>query len=168
MKDFDRYAAVPGTKFEDLMPDFFLDEFLEAEQKNIVDKQNSEAKVGVGPHPASSGSGPIQDVLNQLETIISDDVVKKTNAVFAFSIPDDNSEWYLDLKTGSGSCGLGKPIYGPADVTFYLKMADFQKMFAGKLKPMTAYMTGKLKISGNLGKAMALEKLMGKMQQARA
>lgn len=94
--------------------------------------------------------------------------MKKTNAVFAFSIPDDNSEWYLDLKTGSGSCGLGKPASGTADVTFTLKTADFQKMFAGKLKPTTAYMTGKLKISGNLGKAMALEKLMGKMQQARS
>jgi len=170
VKDFDRYAAVPGTKFEDLMPDFFLDEFLEAEQKNIVDKQNSEAKAAAAPSPppASSGSGPIQDVFNQLETFISDDVVKKTNAVFAFSIPDDNSEWYLDLKTGSGSCGLGKPASGAADVTFTLKTADFQKMFAGKLKPTTAYMTGKLKISGNLGKAMALEKLMGKMQQARS
>ena len=38
-------------------------------------------------------------------------------------------------------------------------------MFAGKLKPTTAFMTGKLKIEGNMGKAMALEKLMGKMQK---
>lgn len=30
----------------------------------------------------------------------------------------------------------------------------------GKLKPTTAFMTGKLKISGNLQKAMKLEKLM--------
>ena len=69
------------------MPDFFLDEFLETDQKNIVDKQNSEAKAP--SPPASSGSGPIQDVFNQLETFISDDVVKKTNAVFAFSIPGE-------------------------------------------------------------------------------
>ena len=35
MKDFNQYAAVPGTKFEDLMPDFFLDDFSEANQKTI-------------------------------------------------------------------------------------------------------------------------------------
>jgi putative sterol carrier protein len=38
-------------------------------------------------------------------------------------------------------------------------------MFSGKLKPTTAFMTGKLKIEGNMGKAMSLEKLMGKMQK---
>merc|ERR1711971_243393 len=45
-----------------------------------------------------------------------------------------------------------------------LKDTDFTKMFSGKLKPTTAFMTGKLKLSGDMGKAMKLEKLMGKMQ----
>jgi hypothetical protein len=35
---------------------------------------------------------------------------------------------------------------------------------AGKLKPAGAFMTGKLKISGNLQKAMKLEKLMGMLK----
>ena len=35
---------------------------------------------------------------------------------------------------------------------------------SGKLKPTTAFMTGKLKLEGDMGKAMKLEKLMGKMQ----
>ena len=77
---------------------------------------------------------------------------------------DDNSEWYIDLKNGTGSYGKGQPA-NAADVTFTLKSADFAKMFTGKLKPTTAFMTGKLKIAGNMGKAMALEKLMGKMQK---
>ena len=41
----------------------------------------------------------------------------------------------------------------------------FQTFFSGKLKPTTAFMTGKMKIQGDMGKAMKLEKLMGKMQQ---
>lgn len=36
--------------------------------------------------------------------------------------------------------------------------------FLGKLKPATAFMMGKLKISGNLQKAMKLEKLMGSLK----
>jgi len=35
---------------------------------------------------------------------------------------------------------------------------------AGKLKATAAFMTGKLKIKGDMGKAMKLEKLMGAMQ----
>ena len=37
-------------------------------------------------------------------------------------------------------------------------------LLIGKLKPTTAFMTGKLKMQGDMGKAMKLEKLMGKMQ----
>ena len=81
-----------------------------------------------------------------------------------YDFVDDNSEWYIDLKNGAGSYGKGQPA-GEADVTFTLKSADFGKMFSGKLKPTTAFMTGKLKIAGNMGKAMSLEKLMGKMQK---
>jgi len=72
-------------------------------------------------------------------------------------------QWYLDLKNGAGSCGAGVAHCSP-DVTMRLKDTDFTKMFSGKLKPTTAFMTGKLKLEGDMGKAMKLEKLMGKMQ----
>merc|ERR1712045_121986 len=75
----------------------------------------------------------------------------------------DAGKWYVDLKNGSGACGTGAAPSEP-DVTFRMKDNDFQKMFAGKLKPTTAFMTGKLKLEGDMGKAMKLEKLMGKMQ----
>lgn len=35
---------------------------------------------------------------------------------------------------------------------------------AGKLKPAAAFMTGKMKLSGDMGKAMKLDKLMGKLK----
>ena len=38
-------------------------------------------------------------------------------------------------------------------------------MFEGKLKPTNAFMTGKLKLAGDMGKAMALEKMMKKMNK---
>lgn len=76
----------------------------------------------------------------------------------------DAGKWYVDLKNGSGACGTGAAPSEP-DVTFVMKDNNFQKMFAGKLKPTTAFMTGKMKIQGDMGKAMKLEKLMGKMQQ---
>ena len=75
----------------------------------------------------------------------------------------ESGTWFIDLKNGAGSVGSGEPTSGAADVTFTLKDADFVSMFQGKLKPTNAFMTGKLKLSGDMGKAMALEKMMKKM-----
>ena len=41
---------------------------------------------------------------------------------------------------------------------------DFVKMFKGELNPTQAFMSGKLKIKGDMMIAMKLEKLMGKMR----
>lgn len=76
---------------------------------------------------------------------------------------NESGTWYVDLKTGpAGSCGIGSPAAKP-DVTLSMNAEDFQQMFEGKLKPTMAFMSGKLKLEGNMGKAMALEKLFGKM-----
>jgi len=168
MKDFKQYLANPDGKEEDLMPDFFLDDFSLGAQQEVVNRQTEQVAAKTTAAPAAQGSGPIQEVFTQLEGHLSEEMVKKTNAVFAFSISDDNTEWYLDLKNGAGACGAGKPAGGKADVTFTVNTANFGKMFAGKIKPTTAFMTGKLKIAGNMGKAMALEKMMAKMQKGRS
>ena len=70
----------------------------------------------------------------------------------------------MDVKNGSGNTGAGVPPSGEADCTMTLDTENFQKMFAGKLNPTQAFMSGKLKIQGNLPLAMKLEGLMKKMQ----
>lgn len=45
---------------------------------------------------------------------------------------------------------------GRADVTVKVKDADLVKMFEGKLNPMTALMTGRLKVKGDVGLAQRL------------
>ena len=70
---------------------------------------------------------------------------------------------YLDLKNGSGKYGKGDPPV-KADCTLTMDSENFFKVFSGNMKPTMAYMTGKLKIGGDLNKAMKLEKLMGKLK----
>lgn len=66
---------------------------------------------------------------------------------------------YIDLKSGKGSCGKGDaPI--PPDAVLTMDSENFFNMFSGKMKPATAYLMGKIKINGNLQKALKLEKLM--------
>ncbi|ROT61876.1 hypothetical protein C7M84_020311 [Penaeus vannamei] len=103
-------------------------------------------------------------VFAKIEGFLSEELVEKTRAVYAFDVTGDESgKWYLDLKNGSGACGRGDPPVA-ADATFSMNSSNFFKMFSGSLKPTTAFMTGKMKLSGDMGKAMKLEKLMGKLK----
>ena len=44
----------------------------------------------------------------------------------------------------------------PADVTFTASVEVFEEIFNGELEPTAAFMTGKLKIDGDMGTAMRL------------
>ena len=53
---------------------------------------------------------------------------------------------------------------GPADTTIKRSWDDWQKMAAGELDGMTAFMTGKLKIEGDMGNAMQLQGVLAKLR----
>ena len=80
------------------------------------------------------------------------------NALFSGS---KGGEWYLDLKNGSGAVGKGPS--SNADVTFSLSDSDFLDVFEGRVSATSAFMSGKMKLKGDMGKALALDGLMKKM-----
>jgi putative sterol carrier protein len=47
-----------------------------------------------------------------------------------------------------------------ADCTLKMDFSDFSDMITGKLDGMTAFMTGKLKIEGDMGVAMKLQSIL--------
>ncbi|MEW9835234.1 SCP2 sterol-binding domain-containing protein [Mesorhizobium marinum] len=47
------------------------------------------------------------------------------------------------------------------DCTIKLSLGDLEDMIAGDLSPTTAFMTGKLKVEGDMSVAMALSQLIG-------
>lgn len=101
--------------------------------------------------------------MNALKKLVSADLVSKINGVYAFNISDASvKEWFLDLKNGNGRLEAGK-YDGKPDCQMTLSSDVFNQMVSGKLKPTSAFMSGKLKIKGNMGLAMKLEKLMGSL-----
>ena len=50
--------------------------------------------------------------------------------------------------------------YHDRNCAITMSMTDFTKMINGKLKPMTAFATGKLKVDGDLGKAAEFGNLL--------
>jgi len=52
----------------------------------------------------------------------------------------------------------------PADTTIKTSWDDWQKMAGGELDGMTAFMTGKLKIEGDMSNAMQLQGVLAKLR----
>ena len=53
---------------------------------------------------------------------------------------------------------------GEADTTIKVSWDDWQAMAAGQLDGMTAFMTGKLKVEGDMGNAMQLQGVLAKLR----
>ena len=53
---------------------------------------------------------------------------------------------------------------GAADTTIKVSWDDWQAMAAGQLDGMTAFMTGKLKVEGDMSNAMQLQGVLAKMR----
>lgn len=48
-----------------------------------------------------------------------------------------------------------------ADCTIRLSLSDLEDMISGELSPTTAFMTGKIKVEGDMSVAMALSQMIG-------
>lgn len=104
--------------------------------------------------------GQIPTLFASISKVLSSDLVSKTQAIYQFNVKGkEEGVWHIDLKNGDGQCGQGEPK-NPPDATLTMDGQHFADMFAGKLKPTTAFMMGKLKIKGDIQKAMKLEKMM--------
>ena len=53
---------------------------------------------------------------------------------------------------------------GEADTTIKVSWDDWQQMAGGQLDGMTAFMTGKLKVEGDMGNAMQLQGVLSKLR----
>ena len=63
--------------------------------------------------------------------------------------------------------GAGKQVAeedGDADTTIKVDWNDWQQMASGQLDGMTAFMTGKLKIEGDMSNAMQLQGVLAKLK----
>ena len=107
----------------------------------------------------TTGNKSVDALFEKMATLITEDLVRETNAIFVFYLRDEMLEYFLDMKNDGGGCGRGKPP-SPADTTLSMTFDSFNKLFTGKMKTVSAYMSGKLRISGDLTVAMKLEKLM--------
>ena len=74
---------------------------------------------------------------------------------YVFEI-DGAGTWKVDVQDGQVSVTEGS---GDADTTISASEETFGQIASGDMNATTAYMTGKLKVKGDMGAAMKLQKL---------
>jgi putative sterol carrier protein len=77
------------------------------------------------------------------------------NKSYVFDI-EGAGVWKVDVQDSGIEVTEGG---GDADATIHASEDTFRAIAAGEQNPTTAYMTGKLKIDGDMGAAMKLQKL---------
>lgn len=98
-----------------------------------------------------------REIIRVARGLINETTVRQNGYLYLFQLDGENGGlFYLDLKNGNGGAGEGLPSTEP-DVTLTLSVPDMQNMFMGNIKPLQVYMSGRLKVSGDLSAAINIE-----------
>ncbi|KAI1712543.1 SCP-2 sterol transfer family domain-containing protein [Ditylenchus destructor] len=119
-----------------------------------------------GPKPQSGVSGSTfksDAIFEEIRGRASEekDLAKQINASYRFTITDSKGQtknWTIDMKKDTPF--VGENNTDKVDTEIALKDDDFMKLAAGQLKPDQAFMQGKMKIKGNIVKAMKLKNIL--------
>jgi putative sterol carrier protein len=96
-----------------------------------------------------------REFFDTLESRVDASKTAGMNNSFLFEI-EGAGTWKVDVADGNVSVTEGP---GDADVTIRASEETFSAIASGEQNPTTAYMTGKLKVEGDMGAALKLQKL---------
>ncbi len=99
---------------------------------------------------------PASEFFDALEGQVDPERIAGIDHSYVFDV-EGEGRWLVDLRGGKLIVTAGWTE--GADVVIRTSARTFDRLAAGEQNPMTAYMTGKLKIDGDLGAAMKLQKL---------
>lgn len=97
----------------------------------------------------------VKEFFDTLESRVDHSKTAGMNNSYLFDI-DGAGTWKVDVQDGNVRVTEGT---GNADVTITTSEETFGKIVSGEQNATSAYMTGKLKVKGDMGAAMKLQKL---------
>lgn len=96
------------------------------------------------------------DIAANLDPAMTDDL----NATIQFDLGGDNGGLYW-VQIGEGKVDSGAGQAENPEMTMKALADDWAAVVSGELNPMQAFMSGRLKIQGNMNLAMKLQTLIG-------
>ena len=99
-----------------------------------------------------------QEIFDQMTANLNPDAAKGMNSTIQFNLSgDDGGSWYVAIKDGKAD--VSKGTASAPNMTLSMTAQDYVDMITGKLNGQMAFMSGKLKISGDMGLAMKMQSL---------
>ncbi|WP_453995593.1 SCP2 sterol-binding domain-containing protein [Bacillus nitroreducens] len=102
----------------------------------------------------------LSEMLRKIEEVINENPspIEGLNVIYQFNITGDEEEIF-QLQLSNGQARVLKDTE-EANCTLNLSLRNFKQFLVGKLGGTAAFMTGKLKIKGDISKAIKLEGLL--------
>ena len=100
----------------------------------------------------------IKAIFDAMPTQINADAAKGMNSTIQFKLSGDGGgDYYVTIKDGTAEVGQG--THASPNMTMTLAAQDYVDLIGGKLNGQMAFMSGKLKIAGDMGLAMKMQTL---------
>jgi putative sterol carrier protein len=100
--------------------------------------------------------GSVKDFFDGLPARVEPAKIAGVDNTYIFDIAGAGV-WTVALRNGRMDVTEGDA--GNGDVTISSSAENFERIVSGKQNPTSAYMTGKIKVKGDMGAAMKLQKL---------
>jgi putative sterol carrier protein len=98
----------------------------------------------------------VEAFFNEVQGKIDPNKIQGMNAIYQFSISGDGGgEWFVKLADGKGEVGQGT-AENP-NITISAASDVWLDIVSGKMNGQTAFLTGKIKIQGDMSLAMKLQ-----------
>ncbi len=88
------------------------------------------------------------------------EAAKGLNAIYQFDLSGDGGgKWHAIIK--DETCQVMEGAHPSPSMTMSMTAQDYLDMSTGKLNPQVAFMSGKLRIAGDMGLALRMQSLFG-------
>ena len=100
----------------------------------------------------------VQEVFKEMPNRFNAGAAKGMKAVYQFDLTGEGGAKY-NAVIDDGKLQVAEGAHASPNITLTMSASDYLDMVNGKLNPQMAFMSGKLKIAGDMGLAMKMAQL---------